>query len=42
MQKKKILLTGSSGFLGNEIFKFLIKKYQCGQSLGTILDLTKK
>ena len=28
-KKKKILLTGSSGFLGNEIFKFLIKKYQC-------------
>ena len=23
------MLTGSSGFLGNEIFKFLIKKYQC-------------
>ena len=29
LKKKKILLTGSSGYLGNEIFKFFNKKYQC-------------
>ena len=28
-KKKKILLTGSSGFFGSEIFKLLKKKYRC-------------
>lgn len=42
MKKKKILLTGSTGFLGNEIFKFLNKKYECGSITRDNLRSNKK